>query len=44
MAVYFIDSSALVKRYITETRSGFEIVEANYNAPTYAEYLCIKAA
>jgi putative AdoMet-dependent methyltransferase len=26
------------------TRAGFEIVEANYNAPTYAEYLCIKAA
>lgn len=26
------------------TRAGFEIVEANYNSPTYAEYLCIKAA
>ncbi|MBE9171361.1 class I SAM-dependent methyltransferase [Pleurocapsales cyanobacterium LEGE 06147] len=26
------------------TRSGFEIVEANYNTPTYTEYLCIKAA
>ncbi|MUL36362.1 class I SAM-dependent methyltransferase [Gloeocapsopsis dulcis] len=25
------------------TRAGFEIVEANYNAPTYAEYLCIKS-
>ncbi len=25
------------------TRAGFEIVEANYNTPTYAEYLCIKA-
>jgi putative AdoMet-dependent methyltransferase len=26
------------------TRAGFEIVEANYNTPTYAEYLCIKTA
>lgn len=26
------------------TRAGFEIVEANYDAPTYAEYLCVKAA
>lgn len=24
------------------TRAGFEIVEANYNTETYAEYLCIK--
>lgn len=24
------------------TRAGFEIVEVNYNTPTYAEYLCIK--
>lgn len=24
------------------TRAGFEIVEANYNTATYAEYLCIK--
>jgi hypothetical protein len=23
------------------TRSGFEIVEVNYQSPTYAEYLCI---
>jgi putative AdoMet-dependent methyltransferase len=26
------------------TRTGFEIVEANYSASTYAEYLCVKAA
>jgi ubiquinone/menaquinone biosynthesis C-methylase UbiE len=26
------------------TRAGFEIVEVNYNTPTYAEYLCIKTA
>lgn len=26
------------------TRAGFDIVEANYNTATYAEYLCIKAA
>ena len=26
------------------TRAGFEIVEANYNTPTYAEYLSIKAS
>lgn len=26
------------------TRAGFEIVEANYNTATYAEYLCIKTA
>jgi len=25
------------------TRSGFDIVEVNYQSPTYAEYLCIKA-
>lgn len=25
------------------TRSGFDIAEANYHSPTYAEYLCIKA-
>ena len=24
------------------TRSGFDIVESNYQSPTYAEYLCIK--
>lgn len=24
-------------------RAGFAIVEANYNSPTYAEYLCIKS-
>ena len=24
------------------TRAGFEIVEANYNTATYAEYLCVK--
>lgn len=26
------------------TRAGFEIIEANYNTLTYAEYLCVKAA
>lgn len=26
------------------TRAGFEIVEANYNTATYAEYLCVKSA
>jgi putative AdoMet-dependent methyltransferase len=25
------------------TRAGFKILEANYNTPTYAEYLCLKA-
>ena len=25
------------------TRSGFDITEANYSSPTYAEYLCTKA-
>ena len=25
-------------------RAGFEIVEANYNTATYAEYLCVKTA
>ena len=25
------------------TRSGFDIVESNYQSPTYAEYLCINA-
>lgn len=23
-------------------RAGFEIIEANYNTPTYADYLCVK--
>lgn len=26
------------------TRAGFKIAEANYNTPTFAEYLCVKAA
>ena len=26
------------------TRSGFDIMEANYPSPTYAEYLCTKAS
>ncbi|MES1021956.1 class I SAM-dependent methyltransferase [Gloeocapsa sp. BRSZ] len=26
------------------TKAGFEIVEASYNTPTYAEYLCIKSS
>lgn len=26
------------------TRAGFEILEASYSTPTYAEYLCLKAA
>lgn len=26
------------------TRVGFEVVEAHYSAPTYAEYLCVKLA
>ncbi len=25
-------------------RSGFDIVEANYQSPTYAEYLCVNAS
>ncbi|WP_210404161.1 hypothetical protein [Chroococcidiopsis sp. TS-821] len=26
------------------TKAGFEIVEASYNTPTYAEYLCFKSS
>ncbi|RUT08243.1 hypothetical protein DSM106972_014110 [Dulcicalothrix desertica PCC 7102] len=42
MAVYFLDSSALVKRYITETPIRFVSADNELNAAIIAEGLTIE--